>query len=113
MSPGKANKNSRDTRCRQLGPNLPQTIAQRPAQRHPDRPPPLRSHQIPADFLAFGFRQFFEPITHRLSTRTSAIKNKWYAEWLRPNRHLHLTSHTVPYNVHAGQAAKIEYLVVF
>ena len=53
---------------RQVGPNLPQSFAHRAAERHPDWPSPLSTHQVFAYLATVFWWQFLQPFAHWFCT---------------------------------------------
>jgi hypothetical protein len=72
----KAEQHARRPFRRQVRPDFPRSASQRPAQRHPDRPPPLRPQQIFSYRLSLSFRQSLQPLPHGLASRPRALKNQ-------------------------------------
>jgi hypothetical protein len=63
----KANQNARRAVARQIGSHFPQTLTHRTAQRHPDRPSPLRPQQVSSNGTAVCLIQAPQPVANRLA----------------------------------------------
>ena len=61
---------------REIGADFPEAGAHWPAQRHSERPPPLRSQQIFPYGLTLAFRQFPQPIPHGLAPLSGSEENR-------------------------------------
>src|ERR1039458_6759479 len=87
---------------RQIGADFPKTAAHRPAQRHSDWPVPLRPQKVFPYGVTFGFRQFLQPLPHRLSRVSGSEKDQRDLLWRWVFRHslpsLYLMCHTCTIN---------------
>jgi len=83
----KAEQYARRPPRRQVHPDLPQSVSQWPAQRHPGRPSPLRTQQVLPYGVPLGFRQSLQPLPHGLISRPQAVKNQRDFSRLQGFRH--------------------------
>ena len=90
----KAKQHARRPFCRQVRPDFPQAVSQRPAERHSGGPPPLRTQQVQPYCVTLGLRQSLQPLAHGLSSLPRAVKNQWNF-----SRLLARACHPAPYKV--------------
>src|SRR4029077_16478965 len=70
-----AEQDTRDPVSRKIAPHLPQPVAQRTAQPHPDRPVMLNPHQVLPEAIAVGLGKPAQPIAHYLAAARRSVED--------------------------------------
>src|SRR3954468_22775488 len=92
-----AEQHARNPVARQRTADLPQSFAQRAAQRHADRPAILNPHQVLTDGVAIAVVEIAQPVADRFDPASRAIKHDRDLAWRLSHAALYMVH--VPWNV--------------
>src|SRR5947209_15440078 len=103
-----AEQHARNPVARQRTADLPQSFAQRAAQRHADRPAILNPHQVLTDGVAIPIVQIAQPVADRFDPTSRAIEHDRNLAW----RVSHAGSYIVhgPWNVPNANSQDLSYM---